>query len=331
MSEEEARRQPFDAADLLILQDPPLTDPRLNSRLRNRLLSGQPILVFLGESVDSFTAPDWLPVSVGAVQQAPEPLKLRPAHISNPSAVDSLHVFGIFEGDPWMRRGAPSFYRYLQLTARPDAQILCRFSNGETAVAVGRALGGVCVAVNAPGYGQDSSNFPLNPSFPPLVQQLALYALTPHALSQNAPARSIEAGAPFRLPLKPSDPAAFEIEAPGGDIRAVGRAADGAEMNYRWTDQRGPYRVMGAGGFAEMFVVNAPAAESNLAPLPSAQALASVQGAAWVEADEQQETAGWNLQEQRLGRELWAELLLAALLLLAAESFLSNKPLNEES
>ena len=180
--------------------------------------------------------------------------------------------------------------------------------------------------MNAPGYGQESSNFPLNPSFPPLVQQLAFYALTP----QNPPARAIEAGNAYRLPLKPSDPAAFEIEAPDGEKRSVGRTPDGAEMNYRWTDEAGLYRVAGNGGFAEMFVVNAPVDESNLAPLPRGQALNAVQGsAAWVDSDERQETAGWDLQQERLGRELWAEALLLAALLLAVESFLSNRPLKE--
>ena len=326
ISNEEAGSRSFDAADLLILQDPPLNDERLNSRLRNRLLSGQPVLVFLGERADSTAAPDWLPVSVGPVQQSQEPLKLRPAHLSNPSAVDSQRLFGIFEGDPWMRQGAPSFYRYRQLTVKPAAQTLCSFSNGETAAAVGRALGGVCVVVNASGYGRESSNFPLNPSFPPLVQQLAFYALTP----QNPPPRSIEAGTPFRLPLKPSDPAAFEIEAPDGEKRSVGRTPDGAEMSYRWTDEAGLYRVSGGGGFSEMFVVNAPVDESNLAPLPREQALNAVQGsAAWVDSEETPETASWDLQQERLGRELWAEALLLAALLLAAESFLSNRPLKE--
>ena len=328
ISSEDAPSRSFDAADLLILQDPPLNDERLNSRLRNRLLSGQPVLVFLGEQADSTAAPDWLPVSVGPVQQSQEPLKLRPAHLSNPSAVDSLHLFGIFEGDPWMRQGAPSFYRYRQLTVKPAAQTLCGFSNGEIAAAVGRSLGGACVVVNASGYGQESSNFPLNPSFPPLVQQLAFYALTP----QNPPARAIEAGNAFRLPLKPSDPAAFEIEAPDGEKRSVGRTPDGAEMNYRWTDEAGLYRVSGNGGFTEMFVVNAPVDESNLAPLPRDQALNAVQGsAAWVDSDDRQETASWDLQQERLGRELWAEALLLAALLLAAESFLSNRSLKEES
>ena len=326
LSEAEAASRSFDGADLLILQDPPLNDARLNSRLRNWLLSGKPILLFLGGRADSASAPDWLPVAVGGVERSESGLKLRPAHLSDAAAEESRLLFGIFEGDPWQRRGAPSFFRYRKLTPAPNARLLSAFSNGETAMAIDRRLGGACAVVNTPGFDQESSNFTLNPSFPPLAQQLALLALRP----ETPTPRVLEAGTPFRLPLKPSDPAAYETTAPDGSKRFVGRSPDGSEMAYPWTDAAGLYRVTGSGGFSDLFVVNAPSAESNLEPLDRQACLDAVDGAAaWIE-EETREAPGWDLQKERLGREIWAELLLIAALMLAAESFLSNRALRRE-
>ncbi|MDA1190460.1 MAG: BatA domain-containing protein, partial [Candidatus Poribacteria bacterium] len=278
----------LDSIDLLVLQDPRLNDGRLAGRVRNYLLNGGAVVLFLGEGVapSSLTPLDWMPVASSGVARHGSPLKLRPAHVQatgNAPAAEELsrRVFGFFEGDPWARPTSPNFYRTHRLTVNgDDALPVATFSDGTPAVVVSEFGTGRIAVVNSPAVGSEWSNFPLNPAFLPFLQQLVFALKTPG----EPPQRMLAVGQPYARSMGATDPLTVSVEMPDGKSQLVGRGAEGTQLAFGDTEQLGLYRLSAASGnFHDAFAVNAPPAESDFTPVDRDAAVARVGGnATWL-------------------------------------------------
>jgi hypothetical protein len=328
----------LDAADVLVLQDVPMTDAGAMGRVRNHLLQGKPALVFLGAALDvaSLNAVDWLPVTSAGVRSYADPQRVRPAHLSQAQsdargATPSDAVFGLFDDAAWDEGGAPSVYTAHDLTARADAVVLARLTDGAPFVVASDVGGGKLIMVNTPGARSDWSDMALQPAFLPLVQQLVFYGSTPDA----RPTRSLLVGERFTRVLRPTDPLVVGVTTPSGHVRTVARSADGATLRYEDAAAVGFYTLDGQGAstasgsdsrLRDAFAVNVDPSESDLTPVARSDAMGKFAAVDWVE-DAASGGSGFDatLETRRLGQELWSHFLVLAALLMTVELLVANR------
>lgn len=172
------------------------------------------------------------------------------------------------------------------------------------------------------------SNLPLREVFVPLVQQLVLYGAT-----ASSPRLNLETGqmlavswpVPEQSEKDERSSAMIDLLTPqGGRYRLEPQQAAGQKtIQFAGTQFPGAYQLSGIDASPLIVAVNAPAAESELAPLTSS-ALAGI--AERLEADVQDSAAAfWQAEMiKQTGREIWRWVLLALVVFLFAELLLQQ-------
>ena len=183
-------------------------------------------------------------------------------------------------------------------------EVVARMTDGSPWLVVGRAEEGAYRLVGSP-LEPAATNLPVTALMIPLLEWLiALPGVGqgPHAIT---------AGAPFALAQ-----AATAVVTPDGVRYPVDAAQD-----FRFTRTPGIYRVLAGDSVLSLVAVNPTIQESLLAGTDRARVARALGSRATVTTD----LATWTdaVFTQRQGRELGRELLLVALLLLVAESWIA--------
>jgi hypothetical protein len=166
-----------------------------------------------------------------------------------------------------------------RLALECEAGVALRFGDGSPALALGR-LGRGQTALLAVPLDDDWSDLPLRPGY------LALLARVVRQLSSTVapPAPHLPAGTVAKIPVPPTAER-MEIVLPDGSRESFGDLEGKTEIELTQTEQPGAYRALAAGSGGPVgdasrgaFVVDAPVAESDLAPLPDLPELERIAG-----------------------------------------------------
>ncbi len=303
------------AADLVVLNDVQVTDPDA-ARLRRFVNDGGGLLVAAGPHATwPSGAKDVLPALPGSAvdRSSGTPLRLGALEYSHP-------VFDLFRAPRSGDFSAPRFYGYRAVDPA-SISALARFDDGAVALAE-KKVGAGRVLLWTSTLDMGWTDLPLKPVYLPLVhtmtKYLADYTERPASMTvgQVVPApKAVAARAA-------SNPSSIVVLSPSGG-RSTANAEDGA---IELTEQ-GFYdiRAQGAGpGAATVIAANVDLTESDLTPMDPKEVVAGLTGRP---AGQASPFSGIRPSDdaQAQAQRLWWYLLVAAGLLLAAETLMSNR------
>jgi hypothetical protein len=282
-------------------------------RLREFVNAGGGLLVVLGEQS---AASAWSGETAGLLPGPFGPAVDRSAEWGATLAyVDYTHpVFEIFRGPHSGDFSTSRFFRYLRLDARDG--VLARFDDGAPALAA-KDVGKGRVMVWTSSLDTSWNDLALQPVFLPFLHQLVRYT----ARHVDTPA-SYMVGEALDLSREPllrkGDAAALS---PTGERTRLASGTAGLELQAP-----GFYELRPAAGGApfQVAAVNVDRAESDLAAMDPEELVAAVhRGAPGGPGPRAEPALTTDERESRQG--LWWYLLMAALVLLAAETMVSNR------
>lgn len=247
------------------------------------------------------------------------------------SSLDYSHpVFELFNAPRSGDFSTARFYRYRALTPVPRATVAAKFDDGSPAL-VEQLRGSGKVLVWASTLDAYWTNLPLQPVFLPFVHQLGKHAgrySDPRAWYVAGEvldlSRHGELTGPFTKHGAADSTSELRLEAPSGSrerLTATGANHMATLREQGFYELRGPETPVGSG---RPIAVNVDPTESDLShldPQDIVVAVTSVEG-------QRQPGSGPNdatPQEQESRQRIWWYLMLAALLLLGVETFLSNR------
>jgi Aerotolerance regulator N-terminal/von Willebrand factor type A domain len=233
--------------------------------------------------------------------------------------LDHSHfVFEIFKAARSGDFSAAQIYRYRRIDPAPGDRVLARFDDGAVAAAE-RKVGAGHVIVWASALDDSYSDLPKKPVYLPLVHQLVKY------LAQfEAPRAWQTVGQVVDVQSLTKSRANWVVVTPSGK-----RVPQSGPLEL---DEQGVYEVRpagGADGFAPRAIaVNIDAAEEDLSSIDPAELVAAVTGhaaapAAALQTAEQAEQI--DIKEAERKQSFWWYLLVTGLLLLGAETVVSNR------
>ncbi len=219
----------------------------------------------------------------------------------------------ILDGFP-ARPGEPltqaRFTRVPALRAAAGSRVLLRFDERHAAlIEAGRAL------VLAAPLDLARSDFALSGAFLPLVHQAARVLARGTAAPSLTPGDSwsAPAAAEWRLEDEAGRNVPVHVESGSGAARAVSVPLERA----------GLYRAYAGGQLRASIAVNPDPREGDLAPLSEASVIAAFPKGR-VRLVRMGDDLAARIRQARFGRELWPEFVIAALLLLVAESVIAR-------
>ncbi len=219
----------------------------------------------------------------------------------------------ILDGFP-ARPGEPltqaRFTRVPVVRAAAGARVLLRYDDRHAALVEAEHVLLLATPLDAA-----RSDFAISGAFLPLVHQAARVLARGTAAPSLYPgdAWSAPASATWRVEDEAGREVALSVETGGGAARAVSAPLD----------RTGLYRAFADGRLRTSFAVNPDPREGDLAPLPEASLVAAFpNGRARVVRVGDDLAA--RIRQARFGRELWPEFVIAALLLLVAESVIAR-------
>jgi hypothetical protein len=230
-------------------------------------------------------------------------------------------VFEVFKAPRSGDFSAAHIFRYRALDVTPGDRVIARYDDGAVAASERKVgLGRVIVWTST--LDDSSTDIGVKPVFLPLVHQLMRY------LAHYEPPRSwFTVGQVLDLSARARSRAARVVVTPSGERTTQSGGGEGAEGLLELNEQ-GVYEIRAQGSTAgrpEAIAVNLDPAESDLAPLDPGELTASVTGhATSIEA---QPPAPQEMTREDAERRqgLWWYLLLTGLMLLAAETVISNR------
>ena len=318
---------------LVVLNDAPYPSGDLGRRLRTFVEQGGGLLVALGErsTPSSFVgvASDMLPGTVGP------PVDRGLERGGTLTSIEYAHpIFELFSGPRSGDFSSAQFYRYRPLQLASAAGVLARFDDGTPAV-VEKPLGAGKVVILASTADIFWNDLALRPIFVPFIHQVARYTGTytdvrpwftaGHVLDVGRTAEQLN-GNPAGPSSAPgsAETADYVAESPSGETVRPTASDDGHLIEL---EEQGFYAIRRAGGpsgTAKPIAVNLDVSESNLARLDPQELVAAVapRGAAGLAGST---GAPPTPEEQERRQTLWWYLLVGALLLLGAETVLSNR------
>jgi hypothetical protein len=300
------------AHSLVILNDAGLAPGALSEGVERFVERGGRLVIAAGPH----TRPESFNRAFGRVAPATltEAVQLQRGETVALTAVKSSHpVFEVFnEGG---RLPAARVYGYQRAEAREGASVLASFEDGSPAlVESGAGAGRVLMYTST--LGMAWSDLPLSPVYLPLVQQMVRY------LGEREVSAWQRLGRAFAVAKSPegSTPA---VDAPSGArLKTGGAGLDGeALLTGR---EPGFYRLRYAAGH-DFVAVNVDGREGDFAKLNQEEFLASFTGGDPAARDVAEASARESGEEVEARQRAWWPLLLAALLLLAAESVLARR------
>jgi hypothetical protein len=317
----------FDGRALVILDevDPPVG--AVGARLRAMIEAGGGAVFVPGNSRPESWGQEWravLPATIGSIVD-------RTGDAGGTlSSIDYAHpVFELFNAPRSGDFSTAKFYRYRTLTPAPGASVSARFDDGAPAL-VERAVGNGKVLIWASGFDQNWTNLPLQPVFLPFAHQLGKHAgryadprpwfiagdvldLSRHG-ELTAPFTGGRADTSSELRLQAPSGARERLTATGPNHLATLREQGFYELGR-------PDTPIGSG---RPIAVNVDPAESDLShldPQDIVVAVTSIDGQRQPGSDFGTATP----QDQEGRQKIWWYLLLGALLLMAAETAMSNR------
>jgi hypothetical protein len=215
---------------------------------------------------------------------------------------------------------AVHIFRYRALATAPDAKVLVRFDDGAVAAAE-RRVGTGRVIVWTSTLDDSWSDLALRPVYLPLIHQLVRYLG-----HYEQPVSWLTVGQVLDLSA-PSRPRGDRVVVtPSGQ-----RITQTADAGLLELTEQGVYEVRktgtgasDAGGKPEAIAVNLDPVESDLAPIDTGELVAAVTGHATATAV-QPLTVEATREDAEKRQALWWYLLLAGMLLLAAETVIANR------
>jgi len=214
---------------------------------------------------------------------------------------------------------AARFYGYRASTAAPGATVLARFDDGAPAL-VEKRVGAGRVLVWLSSLDLVWNDLAVKPVFLPFVHQMAR-----HLVSYREPAPWLQVGDVLdpeaRGTPKRGEPRAV-VSPTGARMPLDGEGPDVVEL-----DEQGFYEVRGLSPGAEPAMIvaaNVDLKESDMSAIPAADVVAAATGRAGGTAAATPELTPSD-EAQESAQRIWWYLLAAGLLLLAAETMLSNR------
>lgn len=206
---------------------------------------------------------------------------------------------------------APRFLRYTRLAPAERSDVVARFDDGSAAVVERRAGAGRVVMVAVP-LDARGGDFPLQPAYLPFVRRLVVYTS-----GRDAVPLARATGESWLLPGALREPV---VSTPSGSIVRPARDARGASVPLREAGIYSLYDGAVRGLPLGLLAANAPAAESDLTPIPAAELLVGTTRSAPPANAAVAEPA--DVTEGRQG--LWRWLITAFALLVLGEMLLAN-------
>lgn len=300
------------AHSLVILNDAGLAPGALSESVERFVESGGRLVIAAGPH----TKPESFNRAFGRVAPASlvEAVQLGRGETVAMTAVKSSHpVFEVFnEGG---RLPAARVYGYQRGEPREGASVLASFEDGSPAL-IERAAGAGHVLMYSSTLGMTWSDLPLSPVYLPLVQQMVRY------LGEREVSAWHRLGQAFVVAqgAESSPPA---VDAPSGARLKNENVSSAGEMLLTGREP-GFYRLRYAAGH-DFAAVNVDGREGDFAKLNQEEFLASFTGGDPAAARAANSAPGESGEEIEARQRAWWPLLLAALLLLAAESVLARR------
>jgi len=308
----------FEKRAVVILNDVAFPPAAANGALKQFVERGGGLLIAAGEhSTWPQGEKDLLPGTLGAT------VDRTAGRGATLGFLDHSHfVFEIFKAPRSGDFTAAQIYHYRRIDVAPGDRVLARFDDGAVAAAE-RKVGAGRVIVWAAALDESYSDLPKKPVYLPLVQQLVKY------LAQFEPPRAWQTvGQVVDVQSLTKSRANWVVVTPAGK-----RVPQSGPLEL---DEQGVYDVRPAGGadaFApQAIAVNIDPAEEDLTPIDPAELVAAVTGhaaaasagpAGTLPTAEQAEQI--DIKEAERRQSVWWYLLVTGLLLLAAETVVSNR------
>ena len=310
--------------DVVVLNDAPFPTGDAGQRLRAFVETGGGLIVALGPRN---TSSSW-GAGAGLVPGTPGSVVDRDRGASLGSVDYSHAVFELFRAPRSGDLSAPRFFRYRPISVTDSTTaVLARFDDGAVALA-GANAGAGRVLVWASTLDSFWTDLPVRPVYLPFVHQLVRYAsgyAEPSPWFTAGQVLDVYAG---RVRAE-ADTTAGDAAGAAGAGRATAVAPGGArrpipESGLLVLSEQGFYQVRDAGGRGDFTVaVNLDFGESDLSAMDPRELTAAVE----PRGEDVRATAAAQVRpEDRERRQsLWWYLLIAAFLLLAIETALSNR------
>jgi len=231
----------------------------------------------------------------------------------------SHRVFEVFKAPRSGDFSAAHIFRYRAFEAGPTDRVIARYDDGAVA-AVERKIGNGRVIVWTYPLDDTWTDIGVKPVFLPLVHQLVR-----HLAHYEASTSWFTVGQVIDLAARAKTKADRIVVTPAGE--RVSQAGSHPNEGLLDLDEQGVYEVRSAGaanGRPETLAVNLDPAESDLTPIDPRELVATVTGRATPGSAEPVAQQEMTREEAEHRQGLWWYLLLAGLLLLAAETAVSN-------
>ncbi len=327
-TEETFRAADITSRSLVILDEVAPPTGALGARLREAIAAGTGLLMVPGDIAAARLSPEWraiMPARLGPVVD-----RTRDAG-GTVASVDYGHpVFELFSAPRSGDFSTAHLFRYRQLVAPGDSGVIARLDDGAPAL-VEKSVGGGKVLMWTSSLDEYWTDLPLQPVFLPFIHSLAKYA------GRYGDARAwFQAGDVLDLSRHGELTAPFVADA-GGDATSSPLVLEspsghrtpltpsGAE-HLATLNEQGFYELRGLGtaaGSGRPIAVNVDPKESDLSHFDPKELVAAVTATPGTGAP----GSGTTLAPAELerGQTIWWYLLVVALLLMAAETILSNR------
>jgi hypothetical protein len=306
-------RAALQGARLVILDDAPVPGGEGGRRLVDYVNGGGGLLIALG----AHSRPDAWPALADQLLPRPTaPIDRLDTHGATLGFLDRTHpIFDVFSTPHSGDFSAARFYRYWNVTPAPGDRDLARFDDGHVAL-LERHVGRGRVLVLTSALDGVWSDFPLQPVFLPVLREAATYAA---GYSETRPWAVVGDVTTIAGSATPA-----VVVAPSGTRLHLDTSGEPAALQLA---EQGFYEIRpdrGASDSTRVVAVNVNLAESDLAPLDTALFAAAVAPRTTASGSRHPDETISPAELERRQRTWWF-LLLAALLVLGAETVLSNR------
>ena len=310
---------PLDDYDILILGDLPTLSDRAQQQIQEFMRAGKSTIYFVNDEIDIAAYnrfADWLPTRFGQPAVWNPPLRVSEFQSDHP-------VFEVYQPEDFAGQYAPQFFRGLRLQPAEDGRVIAQLRDGIPFLIERPIDLGIAMLFNVSVTRLDASDLLVNPLFLPLLQQTVLYTKAVQSVRQ----RNLLVGQPYIANYRRSGATTASVKHVEDTITSaetVSIAEDGT-LTFTGTNTPGIYQVEVRGKerlLRDFFAVNVDATESHLQQVPIKEAANRID--AQINLTVTPETLDQTLNNYRVGKEIWGELLLIALIFMLIEGLLSN-------
>ena len=305
--------------DVLILADVPEFSNRVRQSIQKFVREGKGVIYFVSRKVSATRYNeflDWLPAKLGTPVFWSPPFTISKFNAKHP-------IFEIFKTEEFSGQYAPQFYRGLNVHPVEDANVIAELTDGTPFLVERPIESGVAFLFNVSATKLDASTLMVNPHFVSLLHQTVLYTKA----IQSDHNRNLLVGQAFAANYR-------HTKATKASVRRVGEPtlppeivpiSEDGSMQFNRTEYPGIYQVdvLGRNQLSrDFFAVNVEPAESDLRRIEIQEAMERI--GAQPEFTGEPEPLNLALNANRVGREVWGELLVVALILMLLEGLMSN-------